>query len=259
MNKVAILSFYAFVQIPDIEILQPQILHLCAKKMVKGTILLAPEGFNATISGDYDAVGMVLEKIKALTSPTNVMHKYNYADEHPFSKMKVRLKSEIISMGVGDMDVAQLRGDYIKTQDWDKFISNKDVVVVDTRNDYEISCGTFEGAIDPQTKTFKQFPEWVSKNKDLFVGKKIAMFCTGGVRCEKSTAYMKQLGYNEVYHLEGGILQYLEDTGNKNAKWLGNCFVFDDRVAVDDELAALMIERPDRNYHLNDKQLNKNS
>jgi UPF0176 protein len=254
MEKVAILSFYSFVNIQNMDILQPQILHLCTKKMLKGTILLAKEGFNATISGSYEATADVLSKIIELTSAKDVMKKYNYADEQPFSKMKVKLKPEIIGMGVGEMDIENLKGDYIKSEDWDAFISRDDVVVVDTRNDYEISVGTFEGAVDPRTSTFKQFPRWVEENKSLFDGKKIAMYCTGGVRCEKSTAYMKSLGYNDVYHLEGGILQYLEDTNNKNKKWIGGCFVFDDRVAVDDCLLPLMIERPDRNY----EETNKN-
>jgi UPF0176 protein len=248
MEKVAILSFYSFVNIADISVLQPQILHICMKKMVKGTILLAKEGVNATISGSYEATSEVLEKIIDLTSAKDVMKKYNYADVHPFSKMKVKLKPEIIGMGVGDLDVENLKGDYVKPEDWDEFISRDDVVLIDTRNDYEISVGTFEKAINPDTATFKQFPQWAQENKDLFEGKKIAMYCTGGVRCEKSTAYMKSLGYNEVYHLEGGILQYFEDTNNKNKKWVGDCFVFDDRVAVDAVLTPLMISRPDRHY-----------
>jgi UPF0176 protein len=251
MEKVAILSFYSFVNIDDTSILQPQILHICMKKMVKGTILLAKEGFNATISGSYESVSEVLDKIINLTAAKNVMKKYNYGDEHPFSKMKVKLKPEIIGMGLGDIDVENLKGDYIKPEDWDQFISRNDVVVVDTRNDYEVSVGTFEQAVNPNTSTFKEFPKWVEENRTLFDGKKIAMYCTGGVRCEKSTAYMKSLGYNDVYHLEGGILQYFEDTKNKNKKWIGDCFVFDDRVAVDAMLTPLMIERPDRNYEQN--------
>ena len=248
MKKIAILSFYSFVNIDDIALLQPKILHACAKKMVKGTILLAKEGFNATISGSCESVSAVLDKIVDLTSAKYLIKKYNYADEHPFSKMKVKLKPEIIGMGVGDMDIENLKGEYVSPEDWDEFISRDDVVLIDTRNDYEVSIGKFESAIDPQTSTFKQFPDWVEENKGLLIGKKIAMYCTGGVRCEKSTAYMKSLGYDEVYHLKGGILQYLEDTNNNNRKWVGDCFVFDDRVAVNDNLSPLMIERPDRNY-----------
>jgi UPF0176 protein len=151
--------------------------------------------------------------------------------------MKVRLKKEIVRMGVEDMDVSQA-GAYIEGKDWDQFISSPDVVVIDTRNHYEIGIGTFEGAINPQTKRFRQFPEWAKNwSQDVLPqNKKIAMFCTGGIRCEKSTAYMKSLGFDEVYHLKGGILQYLEDTKNSNGKWKGECFVFDERVAVGKDL-----------------------
>jgi UPF0176 protein len=247
--SVAILSFYAFVRINDIESLQQRILFLCKKKLVKGTILLAHEGFNATISGDEISVNEVLTKIIDMTDACEVMSKVNYDDTAPFSKMKVKIKPEIIKMGVGDLDISNLKGDYIDPADWDEFISREDVILIDTRNKYEIEVGTFEGAINPQTNTFTEIPRWVSENEDLLTGKKIAMCCTGGVRCEKSTAYLKQIGYNEVYHLRGGILQYLEDTGNKNHKWQGDCFVFDDRVAVNDNLDALMIERPIRGYN----------
>lgn len=140
-------------------------------------------------------------------------------------------------MAVGDIDIASLKGEYIEANDWDKFISQDNVVVIDTRNDYEVCIGTFKGAIDPKTETFKQFPKWVEQNKDLLVGKKIAMYCTGGIRCEKSTAYLKKLGFNDVYHLKGGILQYLEDTHNHSNLWQGECFVFDDRRAVESDLS----------------------
>ena len=248
MEKVAILSFYSFVNVSDLEMLQSQLLYHCKRKMIKGTILIAPEGFNATICGDYDNVSFVLDKIKDLTGAIDVMSKFNYSDVMPFSRMKVKIKKEIISMGVGYLDVEKLKGDYISTKEWDEFISRDDVVLVDTRNDYEIEFGTFDGAVDPETKTFREFPKWVEDNKALLKDKKIAMCCTGGVRCEKSTAYMKSIGYDDVYHLEGGILQYLEDTKNENGKWKGECFVFDDRIAVDDDLTGLMLERPDRNY-----------
>ena len=150
---------------------------------------------------------------------------------------EVKLKPEIVALGFGEIDVNKLKGEYIEPKDWDEFISRKDVILVDTRNDYEVEVGTFEGAINPLTDTFKELPKWVEENKALFEGKKIAMCCTGGIRCEKSTAFMKMIGYKDVYHLKGGILQYLEDTNNVHGKWKGDCFVFDDRRAVDDALA----------------------
>lgn len=214
----------------------PKILLVGKKKSIRGTILLAKEGFNGSISGTVETTQILLKELISITGATEVNIKTNYDDIHPFHKLKVKLKPEIIAMGLGEMDVQNLKGDYIETKDWDKFIAGDNVVVVDTRNDYEVEVGTFEGAINPFTETFKQFPKWAQDNADMMKGKKVAMFCTGGVRCEKSTAYMKTLGFEEVYHLKGGILQYLEDTGNKDGKWQGECFVFDDRRAVDDEL-----------------------
>ncbi|MES2215386.1 MAG: rhodanese-like domain-containing protein [Pseudomonadota bacterium] len=235
--EIAIVSFYSFVKIEEPEMLIPKILLVGKKKSLRGTILIAKEGFNGSISGPLDKTEILLEAITNLTNASDVNVKINYSKEHPFHKLKVKLKPEIISMGIDQFEVAGNTGEYIETKDWDEFISRDDVILVDTRNDYEVEVGTFEKAIDPKTETFKQFPEWAKANSDLFKDKKIAMCCTGGVRCEKSTAYMKSLGYNEVYHLKGGILQYLEDTGNQNGKWRGECFVFDDRRAVDDDLA----------------------
>lgn len=236
-DKIAIVSFYSFVDISEPEMLIPKMLLVGKKKSLRGTILVATEGFNGSVSGPKNSVDILLQTIVDLTGAQNVNVKTNYSEAHPFHKLKIKLKPEIISMGIKDFVVVGQTGDYIETKDWDDFINRDDVILVDTRNNYEIAVGTFEKAIDPKTETFKQFPEWVKSHHELFRGKKIAMCCTGGVRCEKSTAYMKALGYDEVYHLKGGILQYLEDTGNKNGKWRGECFVFDDRRAVDDELA----------------------
>jgi UPF0176 protein len=238
-DKIAILSFYSFTNIEEPEMLIPKILLVGKKKSVRGTVLLAKEGFNGSISGTRETTDILLQEIIRITGATDVNVKRNYDDEHPFHKLKVKLKPEIIAMGIGFMDIENLKGDYIETKDWDNFISREDVVVVDTRNDYEVEVGTFEGAIDPLTETFKQFPKWVEANRKLLEGKKVAMYCTGGVRCEKSTAYLKSQGFEDVYHLKGGILQYLEDTGNKDGKWKGDCFVFDDRRAVDDGLKPI--------------------
>lgn len=235
--KIAVLSFYSFTNLENLEILLPKILLIGKKRRIRGTILLAPEGFNGSISGTKEEVNFLVDEIIKLTSAEDVNIKINYCDIHPFQKLKVKLKKEIIAMTVGDLDIANLKGEYIEPKDWDKFISQNNVVLVDTRNDYEVCVGTFKGAIDPKTETFKQFPKWVEQNKELLAGKKVAMFCTGGIRCEKSTAYLKTLGFNDVYHLKGGILQYLEVTHNRNRLWQGECFVFDDRRSVASDLS----------------------
>jgi UPF0176 protein len=236
-NQIAVISFYSFVNIPEPEMLIPRALLVGKKKSVRGTILVAKEGFNGSLSGEETSCNLVIETLREITGAEDINIKINYCDVHPFHKMKVKLKPEIVALGFGDIDVNGLKGEYIETKDWDEFISRDDVILVDTRNDYEVEVGTFEGAINPLTDTFKELPKWVEANKDLFAGKKIAMCCTGGIRCEKSTAFMKMIGYKDVYHLKGGILQYLEDTHNANGKWKGDCFVFDDRRAVDDVLA----------------------
>ncbi len=234
---VAVLSFYSFVNIPEPEILLSQMLLIAKKKYIKGTILLAKEGFNGSISSEKEEnLHLVIAELKNLTNSTDISVKVNYCNVQPFSKIKVKIKNEIVSMKSGEIDVERLKGEYVETSDWDSFIKKDDVIVIDTRNSYEVKVGTFEGAVNPDTETFREFPEWAQENAKLFENKKIAMFCTGGIRCEKSTAYMRALGYDKVYHLRGGILQYLEDTKNKNGVWRGDCFVFDDRGAVGSDL-----------------------
>lgn len=233
--KIVILSFYSFVDIENCEILLPKILLIGKKKRIKGTILLASEGFNGSISGNKEDVMLLLNEIIKLTSAININVKVNYADIHPFQKLKVKLKKEIITMGVGSLNIDELRGKYINTHDWDNFIMTDDVIVIDTRNDYEVETGCFKNAINPKTISFREFPNWAKNNLHLLQNKKVAMYCTGGIRCEKSTSYLKQLGFDQVYHLKGGILQYLEDTKNKNNLWKGQCFVFDDRITVSTE------------------------
>jgi len=237
LDKIAVTSFYSFVNIEDIETLQPKIMLAGMKKYVKGTILLAKEGFNGSLSGTDENVKAVIDKLIALTKATDVSIKTNYCPEHPFIKFKVKLKKEIVTLGIGELDVENQKGEYISPEEWDKYLVKDDVILIDTRNDYEVAIGTFKGAVDPLTPTFRDFPKWVEENKEKLEDKTILMCCTGGIRCEKSTAYMKHLGYEKVYHLKGGILQYLEDTGNKNKMWQGECFVFDDRRAVDPDLA----------------------
>jgi UPF0176 protein len=237
-EKIAIVSFYSFVNLKELDILLSKILSIGKRKYLKGTVLLAEEGFNGYLAGSENNVNLVVDEIIKLTGATDVMRKTNYCDDFPFQRLKVKIKPEIIAMAEGFIDVQNLKGEYIEPKDWDNFVQRDDVILVDTRNKYEIKNGTFKGAIDPQTDTFKQFPKWAKENLDLLQGKKIAMCCTGGVRCEKSTAYLKALGHKDVYHLKGGILQYLEDTNNKNGIWEGECFVFDDRRTVDDFLRS---------------------
>ncbi|MCC8417768.1 MAG: rhodanese domain-containing protein [Rickettsia endosymbiont of Bryobia graminum] len=235
--KISVLSFYSFTNIKDLESLLPKLLYIGKRRMIRGTILIAKEGFNGSISGREEDVNFLVDEIKNLTTAKEINKKTNYCDKHPFQKLKVKIKPEIIAMAVGELDIENQKGEYIEPKDWDSFIKQKDVIVVDTRNNYETNVGTFKEAIDPNTETFKQFPKWVEDNKQLLVGKKVAMFCTGGIRCEKSTAYLKQAGLKDVYHLKGGILQYLEDTSNIDNLWEGECFVFDDRRAVSGDLS----------------------
>lgn len=236
-NQIAVLSFYCFINIEDTSILLPKILLITKKKYVRGTIIIANEGFNGSISGSEENVLSVLSEIKKITNAIDINTKINFCPEHPFSRIKVKIKPEIVALKFGDLDVENLKGKYIEPRDWDSFIGRDDVITIDTRNDYEVKIGTFKNAIDPKTKTFRELPEWTQNNLNLLKNKKVAMFCTGGIRCEKSTALLKKFGIEEVYHLKGGILQYLEDTNNSNNAWQGECFVFDDRGAVATDLS----------------------
>ena len=231
-------AFYKFVELPDFEARKEPLLAFCEQHNVKGTILLAREGINSTIAGTPEGVGAVLAYLRSDPLLADLQHKESYAETAPFYRMKVRLKQEIVTMGVPGTDPRHIVGTYVKPEDWNALISDPDVVVVDTRNDYEVAIGTFRGAIDPHIRTFSELPAWTEKAEALRAnasGKKpkVAMFCTGGIRCEKSTAYMKAQGYDEVYHLEGGILKYLETITPEQSMWDGTCFVFDERVSVD--------------------------
>ena len=199
-------------------------------------MLLAAEGINGTISGTRENIDSVLHWIGQQPGLENIDTKESFDDEIPFYRTKVKLKKEIVTMGVEGIDPRQVVGTYVKPEDWNDLISDPDVLVVDTRNDYEVQIGTFKNAIDPKTTSFREFPEWANNNIDRTSNKKIAMFCTGGIRCEKSTAYMKEQGFDQVYHLEGGILKYLEKVPKDQSLWQGECFVFDNRVAVDQDL-----------------------
>lgn len=226
-------ALYKFVALDDFAALQKPIQDACMAAGVKGTILLAHEGINGTIAGPEAGLRSVLAFLRGIPAFEGLVHKESWADVPPFPRMKVRLKKEIVTMGIEGIDPNQIVGTYVKPRDWNSLISDPDVVVVDTRNDYEVAIGSFKGAVDPGTKSFREFPAWAKEHEaELKKPKKVAMFCTGGIRCEKSTAYMKAQGYDEVYHLEGGILKYLEEMPEDESLWQGECFVFDDRVSV---------------------------
>ena len=225
-------ALYHFTRFDDPVALQGPLLDLCKSNGVMGTLLLANEGVNGTIAGDRVGIDTVLAHLRALPGCSDLEHKESSATVAPFHRMKVRLKKEIVTMGQPDVDPVARVGNYVDPADWNDLISAPDVAVIDTRNDYEVAIGTFEGAVDPETKSFGEFPAWWEKNKHRFHNKKVAMFCTGGIRCEKSTNYLLGQGVEDVYHLKGGILKYLEEVPQEDSKWDGDCFVFDARVSV---------------------------
>lgn len=230
-------ALYHFTAFDNPAALQGPLEALCVEKGITGTLLLAKEGINGTIAGDQNGIDAVIAHIKAMPGCADFEWKESTASEQPFARMKVRLKKEIVTMGQPDVDPRAVVGQYVSPQDWNELISSPDVAIIDTRNDYEVAIGTFEGAIDPKTKSFREFPQWWEENKDRFHNKRIAMFCTGGIRCEKSTNFLRQQGVEEVYHLKGGILKYLEEMPQENSLWNGECFVFDRRVSVGHGLA----------------------
>ena len=227
-----IAALYHFTRFTDPDAMRVPLLELCRAQSVKGTLLLAHEGINGTIAGPRAGIDAVLAHIRALPGCADLEWKEATASQPPFGKMKVRLKKEIVTMGQPDVDPRARTGHYVEPQDWNDLIRSDDVVVIDTRNDYEVSIGTFDGAIDPKTASFRDFPTWWEQNKDRFHNKRVAMFCTGGIRCEKSTNYLLGQGVEDVYHLKGGILRYLEEVPPEDSTWKGECFVFDNRVSV---------------------------
>ncbi|MGL5360429.1 MAG: rhodanese-related sulfurtransferase, partial [Shewanella sp.] len=203
---------------------------------IRGTLLLASEGINGTVAGTQAAITALLAWLNEQTGLDNLVYKLSFDDAMPFYRTKVKLKKEIVTMGVEGIDPRKVVGTYVKPADWNAVISDPEVLLIDTRNDYEVQIGTFKNAINPVTETFREFPQYVKQHLDPAKHKKVAMFCTGGIRCEKSTAYLKEQGFEEVYHLEGGILKYLEEVKPEQSLWQGECFVFDNRVAVDHHL-----------------------
>ncbi|MDA8622403.1 rhodanese-related sulfurtransferase [Psychrosphaera sp.] len=236
MSQVVVCAMYKFVRLENFQELREPLQTVMENNGVKGTLLLAEEGINGTVAGSREGIDTVLNWLRNDPRLADISSKESFDAEMPFYRSKVKLKKEIVTMGVQGIDPREVVGTYVKPKDWNALISDPDVVLVDTRNDYEVKIGTFEGAVNPNTETFREFPDYVAKNMDPKKQKKVAMFCTGGIRCEKSTAYMKEQGFEEVYHLEGGILKYLEEVPKEETMWEGECFVFDNRVAVDHDL-----------------------
>jgi len=229
-------AMYKFAALPDFETLQTPLQAVCRANQVMGTILLAEEGINGTVAGPRKGIELVVAHIQSDPRFEGISIKYSYTKKMPFHRMKVRLKKEIVTLGRPVADPNKQVGTYVKPEDWNDLISDPDVILVDTRNEYEVAIGTFRGAEDPKTASFREFPEWVEALKARVTeGKKpkVAMFCTGGIRCEKASSYMKTEGFEDVYHLEGGILKYLENVSEEESLWEGECFVFDQRVSVE--------------------------
>jgi UPF0176 protein len=229
---ITIAALYHFARVSDPAALRPALAQICAQNSVRGSLLLAREGINGTIAGAADSISAVLAFIRAQEGFAALEHKESYAETMPFGRMKVKLKREIVTMGLPDVDPIAQVGSYVAPQDWNALIASDDVAVIDTRNDYEVGIGTFQGAVDPNIRSFRDFPAWWQAHKDEYRGKRIAMFCTGGIRCEKSTNYLLSQGVNEVFHLKGGILKYLEEVPAERSLWQGECYVFDGRVSV---------------------------
>ena len=232
MSNIIVAALYKFAALPDYRAMQPGLLDFCISQGLKGTLLLAEEGINGTVAGSREGIDALIAYLRSDVRFADLEHKESFADAMPFYRMKVRLKKEIVTLGVPGINPNNKVGTYVAPENWNALISDPDVVVVDTRNGYEYDIGTFRGAIDPHTTTFREFPDYVSKNLDPAKHKKVAMFCTGGIRCEKASSFMLEQGFDEVYHLQGGILKYLENVPAEESLWEGECFVFDQRVAV---------------------------
>ncbi len=229
-------AMYNFVRLPHFEKLREPLLQFCVDHEIKGTLLLADEGINGTVAGSERSIHELIYFLKNdLIFEGNFKslgHKESWSDKHPFYRMKVKLKKEIVTLGVPGVSPTKVVGKYVKPQDWNSIISDPEVVLIDARNDYEYAIGTFKNAINPKTNTFREFPDYVKTHFDPKKHKKVAMFCTGGIRCEKASSFMMNEGFDEVYHLEGGILKYLEEVKPEESLWQGECFVFDQRVAI---------------------------
>ena len=232
MKPIAVSAFYKFVALPDQLSLRATLLEACRNLGIRGTILLATEGINGTIAGEPAQLAAAMAFIRSLPPFLDLESKESEALAMPFKRMKVRLKTEIVTMGVPDIDPKKWAGTYVEPTAWNGLIADPDVLVIDTRNSFEVSAGTFSGAVDPGTRSFSEFPQYVERHLDDARRKKIAMFCTGGIRCEKATSYMRRQGFEQVFHLKGGILKYLETVSKEQSLWNGRCFVFDERETL---------------------------
>jgi UPF0176 protein len=232
MSEFVVCALYKFVRLPDYRQVQEPLREVMLDNQVRGTLLLAAEGINGTICGSREAIDIVLDWLRAKPEFTDLECKESLCADMPFKRTRVKIKKEIVTMGVEGIDPQHSAGTYVEARDWNQLIADPDVLLIDTRNDYECKVGRFPGSVNPSTETFREFPQYVRDNLDPAKHKKVAMYCTGGIRCEKSTALLKQQGFEEVYHLKGGILKYLENVPVEESVWEGECFVFDDRVTV---------------------------
>jgi UPF0176 protein len=236
LAPVVVAALYRFVKLPDFAALREPLLQCMHSNEVRGTLLLAAEGINGTIASSREGIDAVLQFLARDPRLADIETKESFVDENPFYRSKVKLKKEIVTMGVEDIDPNHIVGSYVEPKDWNALLDDPEVLLIDTRNQYEVQIGSFENAVNPATSSFREFPDYVSENLDPAKHKKVAMFCTGGIRCEKSTAFLKQQGFDQVYHLKGGILKYLEEVPEAQSKWRGECFVFDNRVTVNHQL-----------------------
>lgn len=236
MSHIVVCALYKFAALEDYQALREPLRQLMEANAIRGTLLLAREGINGTVAASRDGIDRLKDWLAADSRFTGIDYKESFVDALPFKRTKVKLKREIVTMGVEGIDPRRSVGTYIKPEHWNALISDPEVLLIDTRNQYEVQIGTFANAVNPATSTFREFPEYVKNHLDPARHKKVAMFCTGGIRCEKSTAYLKEQGFDEVYHLQGGILKYLEEVPEDESLWKGECFVFDDRVTVNQRL-----------------------
>lgn len=239
MSQVVVIAFYKFVRLSELPQLKIDLLALCKGDGLLGTILIAEEGINGMLGGTREQIDSALRALHADPRFSDLDWKESFTDVMPFEKMKVRLKREIVALGVPQVDPTHHVGTYVAPQEWNTLISEPDVIVIDTRNSFEVDYGTFKNAIDPKTKAFRDFPDFVKENLESKKDQKIAMFCTGGIRCEKATSYLLDQGFHNVYHLQGGILKYLEEIPKEESLFEGECFVFDERVSLDHELKQI--------------------
>ena len=236
MSRFVVCALYKFVRLDDHQALREPLYDTLVANQVRGTLLLASEGINGTIAGSRTGIDAVLDWLHGQPQLADIVYKESLTDTPPFKRTRVKLKKEIVTMGVSGIDPTHVVGTYVSPQDWNELISDPDVLLIDTRNDYEVQVGTFKNAVNPETRTFREFPHYVKQQLDPEKHKKVAMFCTGGIRCEKSTAFLKEQGFEEVFHLKGGILKYLEEVPQDKTLWEGECFVFDERVTVNHHL-----------------------